>query len=1344
MLLSAAPAAFGAGAAVSNGTLSYVAGDDEVNTVTLTRSSTSYVISDPGRTIALADGTTATGSVTFPTSGITAIVVDAGDSNDAVTIATSVSSSVRSTLLGGDGADSLVAAGGADALTGGDGNDTLNGGSGTDSLYGSGGDDTLDGGSGADSLRGEEGVDIASYTVRTSGVSVTLDNVANDGSGERDDVRNDIERVLGGNGSDTLTGTAGDEELNGAGGDDTLRATTGADTLIGGAGRDTADYKARSQPLTISLDDQRDDGEAGEHDDVRADVERVFGGSAADTLIGSAGDNELRGYSGADTFRGGAGADTFYGYGGQDTVDYSDHPEGVTVDADWSADDGTTGANEGDNVGSDIDRLIGGAGPDKLTATSWTNTVDGRGGDDTLSGRDGEDELLGGPGNDHLDAGGHDDTLDGGEGDDDVDGDWGDDALHGGAGTDTLYGGWGDDSLDGGSGGDWIAGAGDDDTADYSARGSRVELTLDGDANDGADGEKDNIRDDVETLTGGSGDDRIAGGGAEDTLNGGDGRDTLDGGGGDDDVNGSAGDDTIRGGDDHDDLDGGVGADTLDGGSGWDRMSGGEGRDLVDYSTRTGGVSIDLDGRWDDGHAGEQDYVRSDVEDFVGGKGDDNLTGDGDANRIWGGAGGKDQIDGGDGDDSLDGGDGDDKLKGGDDDDGIAGGAGADELDGDSGDDSLDGGDGDDEVRGERGADRTAGGAGYDTVDYSDRSGGVQVSLDGAAGDGEPGENDEVAADVEQVAGSSADDRLIGSAGDNVLYGNGGRDSLVGGPGADRLEGGSSDDMLQGSAGPDRLDGGSGNDWADYSDRGAAVAVTLDGQPGDGEAGEGDVVEDDVENVRGGTAGDHLVGSDARNTLDGGDGNDTLDGGRAADWLNGCGGNDVADYSRRTAPLKLGLNGTQSSGETGENDSIGEDIESARGGSGDDRLAGNDDPNRLEGGTGRDSMEGGAGPDALLGQAGSDKINGGRGKDQLDGGDGGDTVDARDRESDLVNCGKGRDIGLLDKADRKPKSCEKRTLPTSPSPSPPPSRDTNRGRGSKGNPIGVKKINGGGRIVPIPGFPGERIDRRLLRDIAWMKRKYKIHVTDGYALSGHAADGEHPLGVGLDIVPGRGGTWSDIDRLARWAEPRQNRPRAPFRWVGYNGDANHGRGHHLHLSWNHGPARFGRPPGWVHVLAFGSKGGGAIRVPRLEKYAFRSNASLGRPPRVRIRVPTVRRCTGARPLMRTWKAAGKAFRIRWQILAAITQIESGFGCNMGPSSAGAIGWTQFMPATWRYWGMDASGDGKASPYNSTDAIFSSARYLRASGAPRNYRRALFAYNHANWYVNQVLALSRRF
>jgi len=115
------------------------------------------------------------------------------------------------------------------------------------------------------------------------------------------------------------------------------------------------------------------------------------------------------------------------------------------------------------------------------------------------------------------------------------------------------------------------------------------------------------------------------------------------------------------------------------------------------------------------------------------------------------------------------------------------------------------------------------------------------------------------------------------------------------------------------------------------------------------------------------------------------------------------------------------------------------------------------------------------------------------------------------------------------------------------------------------------QTNGGGAFVAIPGFPGEMIDQRLLEDIAWMVRKYKIFITDGYATSGHSANGEHPIGLALDIVPNAatGGTWRKVTKLARWAEPVQNQPRPPFRWVGYNGDVNHGKGHHLHLSWMH-------------------------------------------------------------------------------------------------------------------------------------------------------------------------------
>ena len=96
------------------------------------------------------------------------------------------------------------------------------------------------------------------------------------------------------------------------------------------------------------------------------------------------------------------------------------------------------------------------------------------------------------------------------------------------------------------------------------------------------------------------------------------------------------------------------------------------------------------------------------------------------------------------------------------------------------------------------------------------------------------------------------------------------------------------------------------------------------------------------------------------------------------------------------------------------------------------------------------------------------------------------------------------------------------------------------------------------------------------------------------------------------------------------------------------------------------------------------------------------------------------------------------------VLAAINRIETGFGQNMGPSSAGAVGWMQFMPATWAAYGVDADGDGRRDPADPDDAIHAAARYLRASGAPRDWRRAIFAYNHADWYVRKVLALADRY
>jgi Transglycosylase SLT domain len=91
------------------------------------------------------------------------------------------------------------------------------------------------------------------------------------------------------------------------------------------------------------------------------------------------------------------------------------------------------------------------------------------------------------------------------------------------------------------------------------------------------------------------------------------------------------------------------------------------------------------------------------------------------------------------------------------------------------------------------------------------------------------------------------------------------------------------------------------------------------------------------------------------------------------------------------------------------------------------------------------------------------------------------------------------------------------------------------------------------------------------------------------------------------------------------------------------------------------------------------------------------------------------------------------------VLAGINAVETGFGTNLGPSSAGAVGWMQFMPSTWAMYGVDANGDGVKDPNNPEDAIFAAAGYLSTAGMPRDTYAAIYAYNHADWYVSEVLA-----
>jgi hypothetical protein len=226
------------------------------------------------------------------------------------------------------------------------------------------------------------------------------------------------------------------------------------------------------------------------------------------------------------------------------------------------------------------------------------------------------------------------------------------------------------------------------------------------------------------------------------------------------------------------------------------------------------------------------------------------------------------------------------------------------------------------------------------------------------------------------------------------------------------------------------------------------------------------------------------------------------------------------------------------------------------GGDGDDALSAAVPSAMLDGGLGDDRLQGGDGDDELLG---------GGGGDFADGGHGDDSIELRDRISDSAWCGSGRDSVRAETLDALDVACERVDY------------------GPPGQVGRLVPLTGGGRWVPIPGQTWARVDRRILADVLYLVRRYRVRVTEGFATTGHARFGEHPLGLAVDIEPGPGGTWADVSRLARWAEPRQNHPRFPFRWVGWNGDFNHGhpsvckpaRGcaPHLHLSWAHSPAR---------------------------------------------------------------------------------------------------------------------------------------------------------------------------
>ncbi len=828
-----------------------------------------------------------------------------------------------------EGVCHVLGGGDDDVLAGDTFNNRLSGGFGADTIVAGIGADTLDGGAGLD--------DAADFSASYDGLRVDLAARTADGGSAVFKTLIAIEHLQGGIWNDWLRGNAAANRLVGGEGADTLDGgSAGADTLAGGGGRDLAAWDGRTSSVAASLaaGTTGDGGLLTGIEDLRGGggSDRLEGNGTGNRLEGAAGADTLSGSGGDDTLLGGLGADRLEGSDGFDLASYAGAAAGVA--ADYMA-GGTGGEAQGD-VYQGIEALEGSAFADTLTDGAGSAT------------------LLGALGND---------LLRGGAGDDSLDGEEGDDLLEGGAGNDWLIGGSGIDTLSyAGSGNSVLIRLGDLISTTVAFGGDASGDSIHGFENVVGSAFNDTLhgRGDANRLEGGDGDDELLGGGAADTLEGGEGADTLSGGEGSDvlvggagrdladfsglgwgliitlilagstpdgDIDilsgvedvygtlhadtiqgsataaawlaGAAGDDSIRG------LDA-TGGDTLVGGAGADTLRG-TGRSMASYEDAVAGVTVDLAA----GIAGGE--AATDLLIGIGG-----LRGSGWADSLAGHAG-ENRLVGGGGDDRLD------------------GKAGADTLEGGLGRDTL------------------TGGEGVDWATYGNSTAGVQVSLWLGGGVSVVGreETGDILIGIENLHGSAFADTLDGDSGGNLLRGD---------AGDDLLEGREGDDTLAGGAGADTLRGGAGHDTASYAWAESGVLVRLGAGAVQGEA-IGDLLTD-IEGLLGSAFADTLIGGEAADTIEGGAGDDSLAGGA---------GTDVLSYRHATAAIRIDLGtGLGSLGDAAGDQVSG--FENVYGSAFSDTITGDAAGNYIHSGGGADSLSGAEGDDTI--EAGGDPWQG--------------------------------------------------------------------------------------------------------------------------------------------------------------------------------------------------------------------------------------------------------------------------------------------------------------------------------------------------------------------------------
>jgi len=823
------------------------------------------------------------------------------------------------------------------------GNDNLIGSPSNDTISGLAGNDTLAGGGGSDSLNGGAGDDV--YIVDNAGVTIT------DSAG-KDTVRTTLTNytlrpglenlVYTGSANASLGGNSLANSISGGGGADTLAGGGGNDSLFGGDGDDV--YIVGNNGVTISDSAGMDTVRTGlAMYSLRDNIENlVYTGKGTFVGVGNALANDISGGAGADTLNGGGGSDILDGGAGNDV--YIVNNTGVVI-VDSSGTDTVRTTLPAYTLASGIENLtILSTSGVTADGNTLNNIMLGNSGDDSLGGDEGKDSLSGGAGNDYLYGGGGNDSLVGGAGDDTLSGGAGKDALVGGAGNDTYDFGDATDIITESAGGGidtvWISGV-----KNYTLGSNLENLSIE---------DKEDVRaygnSLANVITGDGGDDTLYGGAGDDTIDGGSGADYINAGKGNDRIIYAAGD-TIIGGD---------GTDTLDAG-GWGNS-----------------LNIDLVSSY------------TDIENIIGGTGDDILAGNNLANVLNGGTG-KDIIDGrggndtivydpeddlkgGDGVDSLDaslltgdliisiatqytdfeniiGGSGNDALTGNNLANQLSGGGGEDSLAGGIGNDSLYGGDGGDTLDGGAGNDVMAGGGGNDYF-FVDSKKDVIVEKKGE------GEDFVWSYLNSYTLGANVEDLGFAGSGNFSGMGNSLNNNIQGGGGQDSLSGGAGNDTLSGGLGSDTIDGGAGNDL-------------VNGGAGD-------------DKLYGGAGNDTLYGDAGSDYLDGGAGNDMLYGGADGDTLSGGTGNDVYVITAAGDIIneKSGA-GTDTVKTTRTAYTLVANVENLT-------YTGDQDAN-LTGNTLANVITGGAGNDHLVGDLGNDTLDGGAGNDLLIGGTGNDT-----------------------------------------------------------------------------------------------------------------------------------------------------------------------------------------------------------------------------------------------------------------------------------------------------------------------------------------------------------------